>query len=198
MLRQFIAAISLAFSAATISDCGKDTSLLQITELALKPDPPIGGQPIDIIIKFNNPGFTIVNGKSTTSITLNFISYPTSSKPLCEATKCPIIMGINDHSTRSIWPDNISGFIKSKILWTSEEDDVLLCIQVNTNFDTAFLIQSDASLIQQDARNEDLNAIEEALRLWGPEHDLESAWEFSEDDYMFLNASMDKRTPETF
>jgi hypothetical protein len=170
MLRQaFYLLSSLALATATISDCSKGSSVFQVTDLALKPDPPVKGQPLDMIVKFNNPGFTVVDGTATTSLTLNFIPYPASSTPLCESTMCPIEMGANDRSTSSIWPDSVSGSVQSKIVWTSTEGVQLLCIQISTKVAVANMIRKRASL-------EELESIQNILHLWGPDHELESAW----------------------
>lgn len=169
MLHKLFALANLALAAATISDCSKGSSVFQVTELALKPDPPVRGQTLDMIVKFNNPGFTVVDGTAITSLTLNFIPYPASSEPLCESTQCPIEMGDNDRSTSSVWPDTVSGSVQSKIIWTSPEGAQLLCIQISTKVGVVNMIRKRSS-------PEEIEAIQNLLHLWGPKNEWESAW----------------------
>ena len=133
LLRNILLA-SLFFSAsnANIQDCGKDTSLLQLTELALKPDPPVPGQLVDMTVKFVNPGATITDGTVTTSVTLNFIPFTPTVEPLCTNTKCPLVSGLNDRSTSNTFPDSVKGKLVSKIVWTTLDGSQLLCIQIST------------------------------------------------------------------
>jgi hypothetical protein len=124
--------LSSSISIAKIQDCGKDTSILQLTDLALKPDPPIPGQLTDMTVKFVNPGVDITDGTVTTSITLNFIPFSPTVEPLCTNTKCPLVSGLNDRSTSNTFPDSIQGKLVSKIVWTTLDGSQLLCIQINT------------------------------------------------------------------
>lgn len=129
-----VSSIMLLFqtSGATIKDCGADTSIFQITELALSPDPPIRGKDVHMSVKFINPLETIDSGTCTTSVTLNFIPFQPSVDELCKSTQCPILSGLNDRSTTSVWPDTVSGSITSKIVWTTDNNAQLLCIQIAT------------------------------------------------------------------
>jgi hypothetical protein len=52
-------------------------------------------------------------------------------KPLCEDTECPLVVGINNRSTMSIWPDTVSGKVNSKIQWRDTNGKSLLCIQTS-------------------------------------------------------------------
>jgi len=122
-------AFGSSFHDAKIINCGVDTSLLKLTDLALTPDPPVSGSPIDMTVKFLNPGDPITDGTVTTSITLNFIPFTPSTEPLCTNTKCPLVSGANDRSTSSTWPDSIQGKVVSKIVWTTPTGAELLCIQ---------------------------------------------------------------------
>lgn len=119
-----------ALATASIKDCSSGTSVLQLTELTLSPDPPVRNQPLDMTVKFNNPGEEIVDGTVTTSVTLNFIPFQPTVEALCTNTQCPLPPGANDRSTSSTWPDNVSGNIQSKIEWTAVDGSQLLCIQI--------------------------------------------------------------------
>jgi hypothetical protein len=125
-------ALGFAVSDATIKDCGNGLSILQLTDLALKPDPPVGGQLLDMTVKFINPDSDIINGTVTTSLTLNFIPFTPTVEPLCVNTKCPLVNGLNDRSTSNTFPDNVSGKLVSKITWTDLDGSLLLCIQIST------------------------------------------------------------------
>lgn len=184
MLRQLFALTSLAITAATITDCSKGASVFQVTELALKPDPPVRGQTLDMIVKFNNPGFTVIDGTATTSLTLNFIPYPASSEPLCESTQCPIEMGANDRSTSSVWPDTVSGSVQSKIVWLNTDGTQLLCVQISTKV-------AIANMIRKRTSPEELKEMHDFFRLWGPVNEWESAW-VNSPDTSFSNSLMNQ------
>lgn len=124
-------AVGLGFAAASIKDCSNGASLLQLTELAITPDPPVRGQVLDMTVKFNNPDPEITDGTVTTSVTLNFIPFQPTVEALCTNTQCPLVTGANDRSTSSIWPDNVNGNLASKIEWTAVDGTQLLCIQIN-------------------------------------------------------------------
>jgi hypothetical protein len=133
MLRALVlVASTLQAVVASIQDCGKDTSLFQITELSLTPDPPQRGKDVEMVVLFNNPGFSVVSGTCKTSVTLNFVPFPESSEPLCQSTTCPLDMGDNERRSKSVWPDNVSGLVKSKLEWLNEQNEQLLCIQIST------------------------------------------------------------------
>lgn len=117
---------------ASIKDCGAGQTVFQLTELALNPDPPVRGKPVDMKVVFNNPGAEVSEGTATTTLSLNFIPFQPSVEPLCKNTVCPIVGGLNDRSTSSIWPDTVSGVVSSKITWIGPNSENLLCIQFNT------------------------------------------------------------------
>jgi hypothetical protein len=132
MIRAFVLVVSaLQAVFASIQDCGKDTSIFKITELSLTPDPPVKGKDVELFVHFNNPGFSVVSGTCETSVTLNFVPFPETTKPLCDSTLCPLDMGDNKRTAKSIWPDNISGLVKSKLEWFSDNNEQLLCIQIS-------------------------------------------------------------------
>jgi hypothetical protein len=97
---------------AIIKDCGAGQTVFQLTELAMNPDPPVRGKPVDMKVVFNNPGDEVTDGTVTTTLSLNFIPFQPSTESLCKNTICPIVNGFNDRSTSSIWPDTVSGSIQ--------------------------------------------------------------------------------------
>jgi len=117
---------------AKIVDCSNGDSILKITELGLSPDPPVRGKQVDMIVKFDNPSSEITEGSVTTSISLNYIPFQPSTEALCSSTICPLISGLNDRSTNSVWPDSVSGIVSSKIIWKGLDGSELLCIQINS------------------------------------------------------------------
>jgi hypothetical protein len=142
-----------AASSATITDCSNGASVLKLTELGLNPATPVRGQPLDMTVKFDNPGPEIVDGTVTTSVTLNFIPFQPTVEALCSNTQCPLVTGANDRSTSSIWPDNVSGSIVSKIVWTGVDGSQLLCIQIKTNVGNVPKLRGRSNYTQEDAVN---------------------------------------------
>ena len=135
----YLASCLFAFTTATIKDCSNGNSILQITELALTPDPPVRGKELYMTVKFDNPNDEITEGSVTTSVTLNFIPFQPTTKTLCESTQCPIMPGSNDRSTSSVWPDTVSGSVSSKIVWNTPDNFELLCIQISAKIATTNL-----------------------------------------------------------
>lgn len=129
-MRSLLYTLLTSFAMSLITDCG---SIFQLTELALNPATPVRGQPLDMIVKFNNPGREVYDGEVTTSISVNYIPYPTSTEALCTNTECPIVTGFNDRSTSSVWPESVSGRVTSKIIWSDLNGDQLLCISILSN-----------------------------------------------------------------
>ena len=119
--------VSSAF--ATIKDCNSN-SLFRPTHLELYPDPPIPGQPFFLTLVFDNTDVEYNDGIVITTLSINSVPLPTDKKPLCDSTSCPIIPGINNRSTETIWP-KITGVIKSKVVWTGLSKEQLLCIDTN-------------------------------------------------------------------
>ena len=120
----------ISTTTALIRDCDTN-SQFKLTELALYPDPPVKGQNVYMTVLFDNPGPEITDGDVVTSVTLNGIPFSPSHKALCssEGTECPLVVGINNRSTMSVWPDTVSGKINSKIQWFDIDGKSLLCIQ---------------------------------------------------------------------
>jgi hypothetical protein len=141
----------LSSSTALIKDCDT-SSQFKLRELALYPDPPVKGQNVYMTVIFDNPGPEITDGYVVTSVTLNGIPFSPSHKALCgttinsitnppnrvlrfgggsEGTECPLVVGINNRSTMSVWPSTVSGKINSKIQWVDIDGKSLLCIQTS-------------------------------------------------------------------
>lgn len=136
LVKVFFAALSTVITRlaeASITDCSNGASVFKFTELALNPATPVRGAALDMIVKFNNPGPEVSDGTVTTSVSVNYIPYPSSTEALCTNTQCPLVTGANDRSTSSVWPDTVSGKVSSKIVWTGTDGKQLLCIQINAN-----------------------------------------------------------------
>ena len=160
-LFQLLAAVSFGFATASIKDCSNGASLLQLTELSLAPSTPVRGQNLDMTVKFNNPGSEITDGTVTTTVTLNFIPFQPTVEALCTNTQCPLVSGANDRSTNSVWPDNVSGSITSKIEWTAVDGTQLLCIQINAKI-------AEAKGLRRQYNQTDADTLATALRLNAP------------------------------
>lgn len=115
---------------ATIKSCGSSSSKFQVQTVSLKPDPPIRGQSVELTVTFTNPGEAITEGKVVTSVSINYIPFPSQTTPLCEYTECPIPSGLISRSSQTTWPDNVSGRISSKMVWKDSSNNELLCIQM--------------------------------------------------------------------
>lgn len=128
MLRLFSFAALFAWTTATITDCNFN-SVFRPIQLAVTPDPPVPGKDValTLVFDYNTAAVPIENGTVATSVSINGIVFPVDKGPLCEETPCPIEPGINDRSTRSIWPQ-VTGLIKTKLIWSGPGDEVLLCI----------------------------------------------------------------------
>ena len=133
MLRLF-GTLAMLFigSKAHIQDCGKGTSKFQLTKLSLSPDPPIRGETLNMEVVFDNPDQEISDGTATTTLSLNYIPFQPTAEPLCQSTICPLLYGSNDRSTHSVWPETVSGAVSSKIVWKDSDENLLLCIQIQT------------------------------------------------------------------
>lgn len=119
----------IAIGFAKIEDCDT-TSIFRPTILTLTPDPPIAGQLVQLGLVFDNKGSVITSGTATTALTLNGLPFTPDIKPLCEATECPIIYGINNRSTEMTWP-SVNGKVTSQITWSGSNSETLLCILIN-------------------------------------------------------------------
>lgn len=133
-MRSIITCLALCapFAHAWIRNCN-EASAFQIRKLDLVPDPPIPGAMENLTLVFDNYGSAVYDGTAETSATVNFIPMPKSTKPLCESTECPIEPGLNDRSTGYIWPPEVKGKIRSKIVWKGVDGANLLCIETEVS-----------------------------------------------------------------
>lgn len=148
---------------AFIKDCSSGTSIFSVTELSLKPDPPVAGELLDMTVRFVNPGPDLAEGTVTTSLTLNFIPFSPTTEPLCDNTKCPILTGYNDRSTSNTWPSNVHGKVTSRIEWLTNMSDLLLCIQISTTVASTEVNKTSLRGVRTTAEY-DLNATYAAFR----------------------------------
>lgn len=133
MLFRLVAAVAAAAAAVTASilDCSAPDAPFKISKLALHPDPPVPGLNVTLELEFTNngPEITPANaGTAATSITLNGLPY-FDSKPLCEDTPCPLVVGFNNRTSETAWPLDVTGKVVSTIRWTDSAAAELLCIQ---------------------------------------------------------------------
>ena len=151
----------------SITDCSKGASYFKTTELALSPDPPQLGQPLYMTVKFDNPGADVTDGTVTTSVSLNYIPFSPTVEALCTNTQCPLTSGPNDRSTSSVWPDNVSGKVVSKIVWAATDGSQLLCIQISASVGITKTALRGASSAQN-YTDADANTVAEVFRLDAP------------------------------
>ncbi len=125
-----VSAFVFASASASVTNCGAGKSQFQPTELAISPESPAPGDKVDMTVKFNNPGPEVNAGTVTTSVTYNFIPFQPTTEDLCVNTPCPLVVGANDRSTTSTWPD-VTGLINTHIEWTDTSGALLLCLDVD-------------------------------------------------------------------
>jgi hypothetical protein len=127
MMLRLLALLTAVPVFGLVSDCNT-SSIFRPTLIGLSPDPPVGGASVRMTVQFENPGSEVTGGIATTSVTLNGLPFSPSVEALCQNTACPIVVGANDRSTSSTWPDGITGRVVTKSVWTNEAGDQLLCL----------------------------------------------------------------------
>lgn len=143
MLRTVLALLCAATTAlgTGVVDCNP-SSVFRPTELGITPATPAPGDSIYMTVVFDNPGAPVTDGIVTTSISINGLPLTPSTEALCENTACPLVTGINNRSTESVWPsDAPTGKIVSKIMWSgpAPTSENLLCLEVTVKSVAGFL-----------------------------------------------------------
>lgn len=126
---QFFSLIGLVYG--NIRDCGKENTILKITELSQSPKDYIKPeQNFSLTLKYEVPeGIEILDGTAETSVSLNFIPMGTTTDSLCSKMECPLEPGMHDGSTWALFPSGVTGTLVSKINWYDEKKNHLLCIE---------------------------------------------------------------------
>ena len=124
-------------TSATLSDCGRGSSLFTIKSMSFSPDPPTPGTNSTLLLSMDVPE-EINDGTATYTTTLNFIPFQPSVDPLCETTiPCPIKVGQLDTVSSYPFPDGISGTMTLKIQWADGAGRSLMCVQIKANIGVA-------------------------------------------------------------
>lgn len=115
-----------------ITDCGAGKSLFQVNALGFWPDPPVTGQDTSISFLYTvPPGVNITSGTANYDVSLNGISFPTTTDDLCVDSKnCPLVPGTYNLTSTDVWDGGVSGKIVSKISWYDAAKTLLLCAQM--------------------------------------------------------------------
>lgn len=125
----FASLIPLASS--TLKNCGDGTSRFLLLDQGFSPDPPAVNDNTTLWFYYQVPdGLSINDGTADYKITLNGIPFPTSTDPLCTQVTCPLISGLYNLSSSSIWQGGISGKVVSRISWYDMEKNLLLCSEL--------------------------------------------------------------------
>ncbi len=128
-------------TAATVKDCGGGTGLFTINSLGLDPVSPTPGQEITLNLDYTVPeGLTVTDGTTRYDITLNFIPFSPSTNPLCQDIPCPLGPGHYVNATKSTWPSGVSGSFTSKMTWTDQDGQKLLCVAISGALQTPLLL----------------------------------------------------------
>ena len=133
--RMLKAAVVLLCAAASVLGTGvidcNPSSIFRPTELGITPTTPAPGDSVFLTVVFDNPGAPVTGGSVTTSVSINGLPLSPSTEALCTNTACPLVTGINNRSTESVWPsDAPTGKIVSKITWDGTNSENLLCLQI--------------------------------------------------------------------
>ena len=143
MLQKLFCLVSLfigADASAQVVDCSSGSSLFKITKLDLSPQDIKSGSDVILTLLYTNPGPPIISGTVNNQVTYNFIPFQSTSEPLCDSAKCPIVTGFNNGTAVSVWP-NLSGTVISTLTWLSNVNEVLLCLKMTVKTMSNQLIQ---------------------------------------------------------
>jgi hypothetical protein len=131
-------AVTSAYAATTLKDCGVGTSLFHLDAAKLDPADPAPGAPVDLTLSYTVPaGVTIHEGTAEYDVTVNYIPLSPYTEPLCQDVPCPIKPGSYTNTTRSTWPSGVHGLVVNKMIWKgtgTSDAATLLCLQITTKF----------------------------------------------------------------
>ena len=120
-----------SLASSTLKNCGDGTSMFTLVDQGFSPDPPAVNDNTTLWFYYQVPeGVSINDGTADYKITLNGIPFPASTDPLCTQVACPLIPGLYNLSSSSIWQGGISGKVVSRISWYDTEKTLLLCSEL--------------------------------------------------------------------
>ncbi len=120
-----------SLASSTLKNCGDGTSLFTLVDQGFSPDPPAVNDNTTLWFYYQVPdGVSIDDGTADYKITLNGIPFPASTDPLCTQVACPLVPGLYNLSSSSIWQGGVSGKVVSRISWYDTKKTLLLCSEL--------------------------------------------------------------------
>lgn len=120
-----------SLASSTLKNCGEGTSLFTLVDQGFSPDPPAVNDNTTLWFYYQVPdGVSIDDGTADYKITLNGIPFPASTDPLCTQVACPLVPGLYNLSSSSIWQGGVSGKVVSRISWYDTKKTLLLCSEL--------------------------------------------------------------------
>lgn len=120
-----------SLASSTLKNCGDGTSLFTLVDQGFSPDPPAVNDNTTLWFYYQVPdGLSIDDGTADYKITLNGIPFPASTDPLCTQVACPLVPGLYNLSSSSIWQGGVSGKVVSRISWYDTKKTLLLCSEL--------------------------------------------------------------------
>ena len=127
MLRTLLLSAVSVLGIMTIQDCST-SSIFKIQELSVTPSDPIPGTNVTVRVIFDAPDI-VTGGTVETRCLINGIPLIQDVSDLCNATTCPVSVGVHDQS--GITPTSTSkGTVACSIKWYDLAKKELLCMKV--------------------------------------------------------------------
>ncbi len=113
----------------TLRDCGNPTTdQSKITGMGFSPENPVGGDPTELWVAYDLKT-PLTGGTTTYSVNLNGIPFSPTVDDLCTQTTCPKEIGLYNETSKSTFPDGISGKIVTKIQWKNQDSQPVWCLE---------------------------------------------------------------------
>lgn len=119
------------FATATTQVCSSASALAKNFVVSVSTDTPLRGENVTTIFDFDLDA-PVTGGEALYAVTYNGLPYSTQS-PLCDEVAksgdpCPLATG--HHHQVSIAENTITGKLTTKITWTTETGQEILCAQI--------------------------------------------------------------------
>ena len=132
VLTKLAALLSLGPFYGSVQDCAKGSSIFAVESVALEPATPVSGQNVTLLLSYTVPeGTTITDGTAQYDVTYNYIPFQPTVEPLCQNIPCPLGPGTYQNASTSVWPQDLSGLLTTKMKWIDPQGDLLLCVEIS-------------------------------------------------------------------
>lgn len=130
-MRWLLLSLFASLASSTLKDCGAGTSQFTLLDQGFSPDPPAVNDNTTLWFYYQVPdGVSVSDGTAEYKISLNGIPFPATTDPLCTQVTCPLVPGLYNLSSSSIWEGGVSGKIVSRISWFDTDKTLLLCSEL--------------------------------------------------------------------